>query len=588
MAPPLSEDDYVQFYNLRREASSMTSTSISWLSSETVNLLENAVPTPDGIFKVLSIGPGPGDIDLQFIHTLRHHISSPRLSSIWKGLHYVALEPNPTYSKGLCDSLEQVKFHFSDFTFQVHTVCFEQFHDLNHKYDTILLAHVLYYFEHLALALQRTRFLARANASVIIFHLSRTAISDIIRNVLKGSHDKEMEVLNATGVEHTLQLMSAPYRYQELSAELDVSECLKLSKVGAKIMSFCVERDLSSLTPAQLSRVAGVFREKAFEKEKKRFVLQDNVGVFVVKPMEKNLKLDCDTDAVDDYRVLSREVPWQQLFRTVLPDSKVSLRVLDVACGRGRWLSALSMYSAENFKGQTVELDVLDVSQTAVEQMVQTIKPPFTLHSSFVSKVQDVDLDRSSYDIIWSMHGLYAVAADELPTVLSSMNLALRQNGVCVIALATRKSFYVAMPNEYSKAVKEIDADSEEHRITSAEDVIEALRNLDIAFKVRSMVYEQRIDAVNEAECISYVVDESMFNSFNADESETLEHFAQTDSLPQRQSAESIMQAPAVQQYIGHFLRGGAYHFGQEIQMISFGHPSVLESLPAQAGVYIK
>lgn len=560
----------------------MTSNSISWLRLKTPSFLSQSQPTSHDTFKVLSVGAGPGDIDVSFLREL-HETISQRFTNSWKHVHYVALEPNPTYCERLRQRFAHARFDPSTVRVTVHNDRFESFEDTGNTYDIVLFAQVLYYFENVALALQRARYLTRSNGAILVFHLSHTCIADIISEIIQPFTNEKMQVLNSTDVENVLRLMAAPYHYQELDAGLDVSECLRLSKTGLNIMSFCVERDLRAVPAEQLACLANAFREKATLQPNGRFVLKDPVGIFTVKPMPEFVKLAYDTDKVEDYRVLGRQVAWGKLLKSVVPHEKVDLKLLDVACGRGRWLSAFSMYAPGRFNSLKIGLDVLDISHISVEQITHVVAPPFKLNSRYVSRIQDACLDQSTYDVVWSMHGLYAVPIEDLAAVLSKMIMALRESGVCMIALATRKSFYLTMPEAYTESVM-----SREHRprrMTSAEDVTQVLRQLGFAFKLRTLVYEERIDARSEADCRAYVVQESMFNSFNADNSGKLEHFSET-TTQSRTSDEGIMQIPAVQQHLRKFLRGDAYYFPQEVQLISFGKRAVLDALPDDVGVY--
>lgn len=327
------------------------------------------------------------------------------------------------------------------------------------------------------------------------------------------------------------------------------------------------------------------FRAKATLLKNGTYVLQDPVGISVVKPVSGHTKTAEDKDNVEDYLMLSGEIDWERFFEFVVPNMKVNLKVLDVGCGRGRWLNALSMYVSNMVKHRMIGLVVVDVSHTAVKQLANGIATPFKLNACYVSRVQDLCLDQSTYAVIWSMHALYAVPAEDLQAVLGMLRMSLRESGVCVIALATQKSFYLTMPGAYAKAAF-VGEEGHSRRMTSAEDVTKALDKLGYPHKQRKLVYEEKIDVRSEANCSTYVVRESMFNSFNADNSDAIEYFDDREEQ-RRKSDLEIMQIPAVREHVCQFLRGDAYHFLQEVQLIFFGNRNVVENLPEDIGVRV-
>ncbi|KAI0561886.1 Methyltransferase type 12 domain protein [Gracilaria domingensis] len=282
-APPLSEDEYARLYDIRRNASTMTSTSVVWLCSQSQEFLKSCqTASTKSAFNVLSVGPGNGDIDIPFLRTLEHKISRDadmKLNSI----RYVALEPNHTYRETLLQRMRHSALNLV--TFEIHRKRFEDFDDEMATYDIVLFSHVMYYFEHCALALKRARNLACRTGSVIIFHASCTGVPGIIKKVAEFSKDEKLYILLANDIKHVLERLAAPFRYLELPAELDLSECMQPTERGRDIMSFCLERDLRGLDNAKLHHVSKMFCEEATETKNGTIVLKEPVAVFSVTPM---------------------------------------------------------------------------------------------------------------------------------------------------------------------------------------------------------------------------------------------------------------------------------------------------------------
>lgn len=152
LAPPIFEEDYGTVYDFRRKASSMTSLSVKWLCEKVPEMLKQAENDCNGTFKVLSVGAGPGDIDVPFFETLQRN-SVDSMNSKWNQVQFLALEPNRAYRERLRKRLAVAQLDTSVGTISVQKDCFEAFDDTDHSFNVVILAHVLYYFENIALAL---------------------------------------------------------------------------------------------------------------------------------------------------------------------------------------------------------------------------------------------------------------------------------------------------------------------------------------------------------------------------------------------------------------------------------------------------
>jgi hypothetical protein len=92
-APPLGGDVYAEYYQLRKQASTMTDVTIQWFQQNIPLLFNNIIANTDRpSFSILSIGCGEGDIDMAIIQALL-----PRLNAQQKQLHYHVIEPNPIH-----------------------------------------------------------------------------------------------------------------------------------------------------------------------------------------------------------------------------------------------------------------------------------------------------------------------------------------------------------------------------------------------------------------------------------------------------------------------------------------------------------
>jgi len=106
------------------------------------------------------------------------------------------------------------------------------------------------------------------------------------------------------------------YRFYEVDAYLDVTECLNQSEVGLKILSFCMECDLRQVHQKKLTRLLQSLINHA-EIQDERSVLYEPMGIFIINKTTTSssvIKIAKDNDPVDDYRQLAQRFDWQKVF----------------------------------------------------------------------------------------------------------------------------------------------------------------------------------------------------------------------------------------------------------------------------------
>ena len=153
-----------------------------------------------------------------------------------------------------------------------------------------------------------------------------------------------------------------------------------------------------------------------------------------------------------DYRYLAEAYDWASAFRS-LANRKVGVRLIDVACGSGKFPQALlacpgvaDLSNATNFK---LDYDLLDPSAFSVREAKQALAPPFNAGSEFCCTLQDWNEDAGLYDIAWATHALYCVPAEELEQGLTRMCNSLAHDGFGFIAQGMRDGHYVGFYDQY-------------------------------------------------------------------------------------------------------------------------------------------
>ena len=171
--------------------------------------------------------------------------------------------------------------------------------------------------------------------------------------------------------------------------------------------------------------------------------------------------------ATEDYRQLALAADWPARLGAV---ARPGWRVLDVACGSGKFPTALSRY-ADLTGLPAAAYDLLDPSAFSIaEARAQLAAAVPGRPRELVITLQDLPADAGPYDVVWATHALYALPPAELATAAERFVGALRPGGLGFVAQATARSHYLAFYDAFRAGVRE------RTPYTSAEQVAEALR----------------------------------------------------------------------------------------------------------------
>ena len=182
--------------------------------------------------------------------------------------------------------------------------------------------------------------------------------------------------------------------------------------------------------------------------------------------------------ATEDYRQLALDRDWDAELRSRAVGGVV--RLLDVACGSGKWPAALLRKGLD--PGLRVEVDLLDPSAFSLAEARAVLAPPFVGAADHEVGIGDLDPAAGPYDVVWAVHALYAVPPEKLEAGLARMLAAVRPGGLGMVAQATERSHYLRVYEAYR-------ADHEATPFTSADEVIAGLRGLGADPQVRLLHY---------------------------------------------------------------------------------------------------
>ena len=154
--------------------------------------------------------------------------------------------------------------------------------------------------------------------------------------------------------------------------------------------------------------------------------------------------------ATEDYRQLALAADWATLLRDRAHDG---WSVLDVACGSGKFPTALQTY-ADLSGVPDVAYDPLDPSAFSVAEAKSVLAPPFVPRHELVTTLQDLPAKHTAYDVVWATHALYALPPAELDLAAQRFASALATGGLGLVAQATAASHYLVFYDAFRAGVR--------------------------------------------------------------------------------------------------------------------------------------
>lgn len=194
--------------------------------------------------------------------------------------------------------------------------------------------------------------------------------------------------------------------------------------------------------------------------------------------------------ATEDYRQLAAARDWAATLRD-LAAGRDRVTLLDVACGSGKFPTALLATGVADLAGElVVATDLLDPSRFSLDEARGTLAPPFVHTGDHECTLQDLDVRDGGWDLVWSTHGLYALAPDEVAAGMARFVDAIAPGGLGVVAQATRASHYLVVDEAFRRSFN-----PEGRRVpyTSAEQVVAALADLPVEGDEQLLTYRTSV-----------------------------------------------------------------------------------------------
>ena len=242
-----------------------------------------------------------------------------------------------------------------------------------------------------------------------------------------------------------------------------------------------------------------------------------------------------------DYKELAIASDWTALLPERSPSQK-PLRILDVACGSGKFPAALRAHTALGTRNHpSLVLDLLDPSAFSISEARESLSPPFAADREFECTLQDLPASAIGYDVVWAVHALYAIPETELKEASAVFLRSIGSEGFGFVAHATRSSHYLAFYEAYLGRFK-----PEGTPFVSAEAVTCAFRDAGAHLDIKPLSYEQIID-----------------------DDEVLEGFLQRCIFDSTLSLKAMLDDEVLGAYLQNCRDAeGRFHFRQDVSMI--------------------
>lgn len=199
-----------------------------------------------------------------------------------------------------------------------------------------------------------------------------------------------------------------------------------------------------------------------------------------------------------DYRVLAGARDWKGWFAA--RQARVggrSLRLLDVACGSGKFPTALVRHAGVAEAAiQPVDYGLLDPSDFSLAEARGALTDPFRPGQEFHTTLQGLDCDAGAFDLAWAVHALYAIPEEELDTALERFLHAIGPEGGGVIAHACAESHYTGFYRRYIAGFR----DGQGTPYSTAEQILASLDRLGAPHGHEILTYENRAMAAQAAQ----------------------------------------------------------------------------------------
>lgn len=246
-----------------------------------------------------------------------------------------------------------------------------------------------------------------------------------------------------------------------------------------------------------------------------------------------------------DYDLLAGVLDWRRLFAERSADAgERSLTLLDVACGSGKFPSALAAKAGLRPE-PAIRYDLLDPSDFSLREAAATLVPPFSERTHYESTLEDLPSGEGPWDVVWATHALYALEPANLERAVERYLAAVAPGGFAFLAQGAADGHYLRVYDAFLRGVRE----GEGTQYVSSNDLIAEMRRQGAEPQVRRIAYDHVVGAADTA---------------------VLEGYLQRCLFDDTLSLTDLLGAPVLGDYIATQLdpEAGTYRFHQEVDCV--------------------